>query len=147
MAAVASAVAGDAPIYFDEVNISDQDLLRLIPVVLVLIALLLGLQLRSIVAPVYLVGSVLLSYLAMLGLAVLVFDVIGGGHGVNFILPGPRIHVPDGLRRGLQHSPDESREGGSPRSLTDRGRRRAPLERPAQRSLRQASSWQVRSSC
>ena len=38
-------------------------------------------------APVYLVASVLLSYLAMLGLAVLVFDVIGGGHGVNFILP------------------------------------------------------------
>ena len=85
--AVASVVAGDAPTYFDEVHISDQDLLRLIPVVLVLIALLLGLQLRSIVAPVYLVASVLLSYLAMLGLAVLVFDVIGGGHGVNFILP------------------------------------------------------------
>jgi RND superfamily putative drug exporter len=87
LGAVVSAVAGDAPIYYDEVHISDQDLVRLIPVVLVLIALLLGLQLRSVLAPVYLVASVLLSYLAMLGLAVLVFDVVGGGHGVNFILP------------------------------------------------------------
>ena len=44
-------------------------------------------MLRSLVAPLYLVVSVGLSYLASLGLAVLVFVVIGGQDGINFVLP------------------------------------------------------------
>jgi RND superfamily putative drug exporter len=43
--------------------------------------------LRSLVAPIYLVVSVGLSYLASLGLAVLVFELIGGQDGINFVLP------------------------------------------------------------
>ena len=61
--------------------------------------------------------------------------------------PGPRFHVPDGLRRGLQHSPHESREGRGQRSLADSGCRARALERPAQRSLLQVSSWQALSWC
>jgi RND superfamily putative drug exporter len=47
----------------------------------------LAVVLRSLVAPLYLVVSVGLSYLASLGLAVLVFELIGGQNGINFVLP------------------------------------------------------------
>jgi putative drug exporter of the RND superfamily len=48
---------------------------------------LLAMMLRSLIAPLYLIASVLLSYLAALGFAILVFDIIGGESGVNFVLP------------------------------------------------------------
>ena len=49
--------------------------------------ILLALVLRSLVAPLYLVASVALSYLASLGLAVLLFVVLGHQLGINFTLP------------------------------------------------------------
>jgi RND superfamily putative drug exporter len=42
---------------------------------------------RSLVAPLYLIASVGLSYLAALGLAVLVFIKIGGSGGLTFFMP------------------------------------------------------------
>lgn len=45
-------------------------LIRVVPVVLLLIAILLGLIMRSLIAPLYLVGSVVLSFGASLGSAV-----------------------------------------------------------------------------
>lgn len=80
-------LAGIAPVSYDISEVSNDDLRRVLPVVLVLIALLLGLVLRSMVAPIYLVASVVLSYFAALGLAVLLFQWIGGSDGLNFVLP------------------------------------------------------------
>ncbi len=54
---------------------------------MIVLALLLALMLRSLVAPLYLVLSVALSYLAALGLAVLAFVILGGQAGINFVLP------------------------------------------------------------
>ena len=54
---------------------------------LIAIGILLTVLLRSLVAPLYLIISVLLSYLAALGLAILLFVVIGGASGLNFVLP------------------------------------------------------------
>ncbi|HZT96553.1 MAG TPA: MMPL family transporter, partial [Chloroflexota bacterium] len=85
--AVADGVAGQAAISYDISNASTSDLQHIVPVVLVAIGILLALVLRSLVAPLYLIASVGLSYLAALGLAVVVFMVIGGGPGLNFILP------------------------------------------------------------
>jgi len=85
--AVDNGVAGEAPSLNDVATISGHDLVKIIPVVLVVLALLLALVLRSAVAPLYLVVSVGLSYLAALGLSVLVFVVIGGQAGINFVLP------------------------------------------------------------
>jgi putative drug exporter of the RND superfamily len=79
--------AGQAPGAADVSTISGQDLVRILPVVALVLALLLGLLLRSVVAPIYLVASVVLSYIASLGLAVLIFVTIGGQLGVNFTLP------------------------------------------------------------
>ena len=82
-----SGVAGEAPSLSDVASVSAHDLAKILPVVMIVLALLLGLMLRSLVAPIYLVLSVALSYLAALGLAVLVFVVIGGQAGINFVLP------------------------------------------------------------
>ncbi len=85
--ATASGVTGDAPLAADVGTLSGNDLMRIIPIVMLVLALLLAIVLRSLVAPLYLVVSVGLSYLASLGLAVLVFELIGGQDGINFVLP------------------------------------------------------------
>ncbi len=72
---------------YDVSHISGDDLARIIPIVALLIAVLLAIVLRSLVAPIYLVLSILLSYLAALGLTALIFVVLGGQDGLNFILP------------------------------------------------------------
>jgi RND superfamily putative drug exporter len=51
------------------------------------IGVLLALVMRSLIAPLYLIASVALSYFAALGLAVVVFIKIGHGGGITFILP------------------------------------------------------------
>jgi RND superfamily putative drug exporter len=82
-----SAVGGEAPALYDVSSISGSDLARVIPVAIVVIGLLLALVMRSLVAPLYLIASVGLSYLAARGLAVLLFIDIGGSAGLTFILP------------------------------------------------------------
>ncbi len=85
--ATASGVAGEAPAFYDISSISNSDLLHVIPIAIVVIGVLLALVMRSLVAPLYLILSVGLSYFAALGLAVLVFIKIGGSGGITFILP------------------------------------------------------------
>lgn len=82
-----SGVAGEAPAIADVASVSTSDLEHIIPVVLVVLALLLAIVLRSLIAPTYLVLSVGLSYLASLGFATLAFAIIGGQDGINFVLP------------------------------------------------------------
>jgi putative drug exporter of the RND superfamily len=87
LGALEAGVSGDAPVDYDEVHFSDKDLLLIIPLVLLIIGVLLGLQLRSFAAPLFLVASVLLSYLATIGLAVIVFVLVGGAEGLSFVFP------------------------------------------------------------
>jgi putative drug exporter of the RND superfamily len=83
----ASGVAGEAPALYDISSISNSDLKKIIPVAILVIGLLLALVLRSLVAPLYLIASVGISYLAALGLSVLLFIKIGGNGGLVFFLP------------------------------------------------------------
>src|SRR6185312_14096799 len=85
--ASANGVFSEVALAYDVSHISGNDLARIIPIVALLIAALLALVLRSLVAPIYLVASIVLSYLAALGLTALIFVVIGGQDGLNFILP------------------------------------------------------------
>ncbi len=85
--AVADGVFGIQPFAFDVDKLSSSDLWHIIPVVAILIAILLAIVMRSLVAPLYLVTSVLLSYLAALGLTALIFVHFGGQDGINFVLP------------------------------------------------------------
>jgi putative drug exporter of the RND superfamily len=82
-----SGVGGEAPALYDISSISNSDLARVIPVAILAIGLLLALVMRSLVAPLYLIASVGLSYFAALGLAVLLFVEIGGNGGLVFFLP------------------------------------------------------------
>ncbi len=85
--ASANGVAGEAAFSADISAVSNGDITHIVPVVLVVIGILLAIVLRSLVAPWYLIASVGLSYLAALGLAVVVFMGLQGNAGVNFILP------------------------------------------------------------
>jgi|CZKW01.1.fsa_nt_gi RND superfamily putative drug exporter len=85
--ATASGVGGEAPAFYDISALSNSDLLKVIPIAILAIGLLLALVLRSLVAPLYLIASVGLSYLAALGLSVLLFIEIGGQGGLVFFLP------------------------------------------------------------
>ena len=85
--AVDSAVYGEAPILYDISSISTSDLKHIIPVAIIAIGILLALVLRSLVAPLYLIASVGISYLAALGLSVIVFIKIGGSGGLEFFMP------------------------------------------------------------
>jgi len=82
-----SAVGGEAPALYDISSISNSDLTRVIPIAILVIGLLLAIVLRSLVAPLYLIASVGLSYLAALGLSVLLFIKIGGSGGLVFFMP------------------------------------------------------------
>ncbi len=80
-------VAGEAAAIYDISSTANNDLIKIIPIAIVAIGLLLALVLRSLVAPLYLIASVVLSYLAALGVATLVFIDIGGEGGIIFLLP------------------------------------------------------------
>lgn len=82
-----SGVAGQAAALFDVSSTSNKDLLHIVPIAILAIALLLALVLRSLVAPLYLIVSVGLSYLAALGVATIAFIDVGGAAGLTFILP------------------------------------------------------------
>lgn len=72
---------------YDINHVANNDLKRIIPIVLVIIGLLLAIMLRSLVAPLYLIATVGLSYLATLGFAMIVFVHFGHHDGLEFILP------------------------------------------------------------
>jgi RND superfamily putative drug exporter len=85
--ATASGVAGEAPALHDISSISTSDLKLIIPIAIAAIGLLLALVLRSLVAPLYLIASVGVSYLAALGLSVLVFIKAQHSGGLVFFMP------------------------------------------------------------
>jgi len=72
---------------YDINQTTDRDLKRIIPIVLIVIAALLAILLRSLVAPWYLIATVGLGYLASLGLSMFVFVHLLGQDGINFVLP------------------------------------------------------------
>ena len=85
--AIATGVAGEAPGLYDVSSTSSSDLRNIIPVAVLAIGLVLAIVLRSLMAPFYLVVSVVLSYTASLGLSVIVFQWLGGSSGITFLLP------------------------------------------------------------
>jgi RND superfamily putative drug exporter len=85
--AEAVGVTGQAAFTHDVAQLSNGDLWTVIPIAIAVIAVLLALVLRSLIAPLYLIASVVLSYFAALGLTVLLFINVAGQPGLTFILP------------------------------------------------------------
>ncbi|GAA3232687.1 MMPL family transporter [Actinocorallia longicatena] len=80
-------VGGATAIFTDLQSAMNRDYAIIFPVAGLLIAIVLGLLLRSMVAPVYLILAVVLSFLGTIGASVLVFQHILGHSGVIFMLP------------------------------------------------------------
>jgi RND superfamily putative drug exporter len=85
--ASAYGIAGVAPATYDVSQASSRDLVRIFPVAIIVIAILLALVLRSLVAPIYLIASVAISYLAAFGVSVLLFQDAAGTGALNYFIP------------------------------------------------------------
>lgn len=80
-------VGGLTSAFADIRDANTRDLWVIFPVAGVLIALVLGLMLRSLVAPIYLMLAVVIGFFSTMGATVLVFQGIGDRPGVSFMLP------------------------------------------------------------
>ncbi len=80
-------VGGVTATDIDSIDTSIRDRSLIIPIVLVVILLILMALLRSIVAPVILIGTVIVSFGAALGVSALVFDGILGFSGADPAVP------------------------------------------------------------
>jgi RND superfamily putative drug exporter len=87
-AADASAlVGGTSAVYFDVRTANNRDNKTIIPIILLVITIILGVLLRSILSAVLLLGTVVLSYFATLGVCALVFNHIFGFAGGDNSFP------------------------------------------------------------
>lgn len=80
-------VGGLSSIFADVRDANNRDLRVIFPVAAVLIALILALLLRSLVAPIYLMIAVVVGFFSTLGAAVLAFQGVGSRPGLSFFLP------------------------------------------------------------
>ena len=80
-------LSGVTPQLADTRAASDRDKMIIVPVVLLLVAIVLGLLLRSIIAPIYLLIGVTLNYFAALGLSSFIFIHFQGDKGVDYGTP------------------------------------------------------------
>jgi len=80
-------VGGQSAIGYDVDQSSRRDNRVIIPIVLLLIAVILGFLLRSILAAALLLGTVVLSFAATLGVCALVFDNVFGFAGTDAAFP------------------------------------------------------------
>ena len=86
-AGTAAVVGGSTAIFVDINKAVNHDYAVVFPVAAIIITLILGLVLRAVVAPLYLMASVGLGFGATLGATVLLFQNSGGNNGLIFMLP------------------------------------------------------------
>lgn len=80
-------MSGTTPMYSEMRDYYNHDIQFIIAVTIVVVLLILTLLLRAVVAPLYLVGSVIISYLSALGIGVIAFQLIGG-QSLAWSVPG-----------------------------------------------------------
>ncbi len=80
-------VGGPTAVEFDVRDAAGWDSIAIPPIILVVVLLILMLLLRAVVAPLVLIGTVILSFLASLGVGYFVFDVIFDYPGSDPSLP------------------------------------------------------------
>ena len=80
-------VGGGTAIQYDFDEATERDLRLIAPVALIVIALILAILLRALVAPLVLIASVILSFLCTLGLSVLFIRFVVGDAGFDASIP------------------------------------------------------------
>jgi MMPL family len=78
----------------------------IVPIALVVVFLILAALLRAITAPLVLIGTVILSYFAALGVSAFFFDVVFDFPGMPPRPAAVRVRLPGGAGHRLQHLPD-----------------------------------------
>lgn len=80
-------IAGESAKNADLRDIDKSDTRLVMIMMTVLITIMLGLQTRSIIAPIYMMGTILLSYAATLGLSLFLFDIFLGLEAISYRIP------------------------------------------------------------
>jgi RND superfamily putative drug exporter len=80
-------LAGQTAGLSDTLNDNQRDTFLIVPAVLVLVLLVLALLLRSLVAPLYLLGAVTLNFLAAIGVCSFFFQRVLGQDGFYYAIP------------------------------------------------------------
>ncbi len=80
-------LAGQTAVLSDTLDDNQRDTFLVVPAVLILVLLVLALLLRSLVAPLYLLGAVTLNFLAALGVCAFFFQRILGQDGFYYAIP------------------------------------------------------------
>lgn len=85
--AVTLQLTGVTPQLADTRTVSDRDTMLVVPLVLVLVAIILGILLRSLVAPLYLLAAVTLNFFAALGATAFIMTHFTGDEGMAYATP------------------------------------------------------------
>ena len=80
-------VGGQTAVQLDGREAATRDTLLIVPIALLIVFVILMLLLRAVLAPLLLIGTVILSFGAALGVSVVVYDVIFGFPGSDASLP------------------------------------------------------------
>ena len=80
-------VGGGAALQYDFDEAVESDFKKIAPLALLVIAIILAILLRSLVAPLVLIASVVLSFLATLGISVLIIRYVVGDPGLDASIP------------------------------------------------------------
>jgi uncharacterized membrane protein YdfJ with MMPL/SSD domain len=80
-------LAGQTSLLADTDHYNQRDTFLLVPLVLALVGIILGLLLRSLIAPLYLLGAVTLNFFATIGACAFFFQRIEGQDGFNYAIP------------------------------------------------------------
>jgi RND superfamily putative drug exporter len=84
---VTALVGGGSAISYDFNEAVERDFRLIVPLALLVIGVILAILLRALVAPVVLIASVILSYLATLGISILIIRYIVGDAGLDASIP------------------------------------------------------------
>jgi hypothetical protein len=104
-----SALLGGIPAEnYDVEQANERDTRLIVPLVLCVVALILALVLRALLAPAYLILTVVASFAATLGLVVFAFSNLIGSGGIAFNLGPDVLHLPRRAGGRLQHLPDDA---------------------------------------
>ena len=80
-------IAGESARYLDITEINKRDTWQVMISMTILISIMLGLQTRSVIAPIYMIGTILLSYAATVGLSLYLFEQFLGVDAINYRIP------------------------------------------------------------
>jgi RND superfamily putative drug exporter len=84
---VTGLVGGTTAINYDFDQATQEDFRKIVPLALLLIAIILAILLRALVAPLVLIASVVLSFLCTLGISVLIIRYVVGDAGLDASIP------------------------------------------------------------